>query len=340
MSTTTTPSPTTTRQPAPHEVVWALEQAVVPSRALQVVAELGIADHLGEEPTSTEELATSCSVSPDALRRVLQLLSAHWLFEVDASRVAHTDASRLLRTDRPRSMRAFARLNGLPVAWNAIGALDHAVRTGATGVELVEPGGFYAYLNAHPDEARVFGEAMAAKARADIADVLAAYDFGPFATIADIGGGFGHLLHAVLDAAPAAHGVLFDLPEVIAAADIASGRIDTHAGDFFVDALPAADAYLLMEIIHDRADEEATGILRAIRRAAQPGATVLIIEHTAPDGAADIVSHTLDVVMLAITGGRERTAGQLGTLLRSAGFRPSAVVATAGPTRIVEGVAI
>ena len=340
MSTTTTPSPTTTRQPAPHEVVWALEQAVVPSRALQVVAELGIADHLGDEPTSTDELAASCSVNADALRRVLQLLSAHGLFEVDGSRVAHTDASRLLRTDHPASMRTFARLNGLPVVWNAIGALDHALRTGATGVELAEPGGFFAYLDAHPDQARVFGEAMAAKARADIADVLAAYDFGPFATIADIGGGLGHLLRAVLDSAPAAHGVLFDLPDVIAAADITSDRIHTQAGDFFADALPPADAYLLMEIIHDWPDEEATEILRAIRRAAQPGATVLVIEHTAPDEGADIVSHTLDVLMLAVTGGRERTAGQLGTLLGSAGFRPSAVVATAGPTRIVEGVAI
>ena len=120
MSTTTTPAPTTTTvPPAPHEVVWALEQAVVPSRALQVVAELGIADHLGDEPTSTDELAASCAVDADALRRVLQLLSAHGLFEIDGSRVAHTDASRLLRTDHPASMRAFARLNGLPVAWNA-----------------------------------------------------------------------------------------------------------------------------------------------------------------------------------------------------------------------------
>jgi hypothetical protein len=340
MSTTTAPVPATTRQPAPHEVVWALAQAIIPSRAVQVVAELGIADHLGDEPTSTDDLATSCAVNPHALRRVLQLLSAHGLFAVDGARVAHTDASRLLRTDHPASMRAFARLNGLTVLWNAIGALDHALRTGATGVELAEPGGFFAYLDAHPDEAQVFGEAMAAKARADIADVLAAYDFRPFATIADIGGGLGHLLHALLDAAPTAHGVLFDLPDVIATADITSDRIHSQAGDFFADALPPADAYLLMEIIHDWRDEEATAILRAIRRAAQPGATVLIIEHTAPDEGADIVSHTLDVLMLAVTGGRERTAGQLGTLLRSAGFRPSGVVATAGPTRIVEGVAI
>ena len=257
MSTTTTPAPATTRQPAPHEIVWALEQAVVPSRALQVVAELGIADHLGDEPTTTGELAASCAVDADALRRVLQLLSVHGLFAVDGSRVAHTDASRLLRTDHPASMRAFARLNGLPVVRNAIGALDHTLRTGTSGVELTEPGGFFAYLDAHPDEAQVFGEAMAAKARADIADVLAAYDFRPFATIADIGGGRGHLLHAVLDTAPAARGVLFDLPDVIAATDITSDRIHAQAGDFFVDALPPADAYLLMEIIHDWRDEEA-----------------------------------------------------------------------------------
>ncbi len=341
MSTTTKPAPTgMAPQPAPHEVVWALAEAIVPSRALQVVAELGVADYLGDDPTPPEELAASCAVNADALTRVLRLLSAHGVFEVDGPLVAHTDASRLLRTDHPASMRAFARLNGLPVAWNGYAALDHSLRTGATGVELAEPGGFFAYLDTHSDEARVFGEAMAAKARADIRDVLAAYDFGPFATIADIGGGRGHLLQAVLDAAPGAQGVLFDLPDVIAAADVTSERIRNQPGDFYTDALPPADAYLLMEIIHDWSDDEATAILRAIRQAAKQGATVLIIEHTAPDYGTDIVSHTLDVVMLAITGGRERTTGQLGALLRSAGFRPSAVVPTAGPTRIVEGVAV
>ncbi|CAN5129008.1 hypothetical protein BH24ACT12_BH24ACT12_22360 [soil metagenome] len=119
---------------------------------------------------------------------------------------------------------------------------------------------------------------MTAKAAADVAAVLGAYGFGRFGTIADIGGGRGHLLRAILDVVPTAEGILFELPDVVATLHIDSERLTAQAGDFFVDPLPAADAYILMEVIHDWADAEAAAILRAIRRAAPADAAVLIIE--------------------------------------------------------------
>ena len=324
----------------PHEIVWTLTTALVPARALHVVAELGVADHLAADAVSAKTLAARCGVDPDSLERVLRLLASFGIFERQADGYRHTDASRLLRDDHPMSMRAFARMIGLPAIWSSFAALDSSVRTGAPAIEQVELQGFWAYLGAHPGEAAIFAEAMTAKARADIAAVLDAYDFRPFRTIADIGGGRGHLLQAVLGAAPEAHGVLFDLPAVIDTLEVRTERLTPHAGDFFVDPLPRADAYILMEVIHDWADAEAAAILRAIREAARPGAIVLIVEAIVPEDDADPRVHTLDLIMLALTGGRERTAAELGRLLHGSGFRLSTVIDTDGPIRIVEAVAV
>jgi C-methyltransferase len=323
-----------------HELVWNITNAVITSRSLHVVAELGVADHIDAAPVTAAELAQRCAVDPVALDRVLQLLSAHGVFALTDAGYVHTDASRLLRSDHPMSMRGFARLMNLAVCRTAYSGLDHAVRSGAPSVELADPHGFFSYLEKHPDEARVFGEAMASKAQADIATVLQTYDFHPFRTIADVGGGRGHLLRAILETVPTANGVLFDLPSVVGAVEASSNRLSLAAGDFFVDPLPPADAYLLMEVLHDWPDSEAVAILRAIRRAAAPGASLLIIEDVLPEERADPRARTLDVLMLIVTGGRERSANQFADLLQNADFRLTAVIDTSGSMRIVEGVAV
>ena len=323
----------------PHEIVWTLTNNVIASRCLQVVAELGVADHLGEETVSVKQLASACAADPDSLDRVLHLLTAHGIFDRHADGYRHTGASRLLCTDHPMSMRAFSRMMGMPVIRATFDQLEHSVRTGSPAIELAAADGLWPYLIGHPDEAQIFGQAMTGKAAADTAAVLGAYDFGRFDTVADIGGGRGHLLRAVLDAVPSAEGILFDLPDVIQTLDIDRDRLSVRAGDFFVDPLPTADAYILMEVIHDWPDAEAATILTAIRRAASPGARVLIIENVLREGEVDRRGHTLDVIMLAVTGGKERTGKQLGGLLEGAGFTNSRVIETAGPLRIVESVA-
>ena len=321
----------------PHEIVWTLTNGVIPSRCLNVVAELGVADEIGSDPVGTAALASRCGADPDALDRVLRLLAAHGIFERHPDGYAHTEASRLLRSDHPKSMRAFARMMGLPVFGATFNALEHSVRTGSPAVELVTSTGLWPYLQEHPSEAEVFGQAMTAKAAADTAAIVAAYDFSRFATIADIGGGRGHLLGAILDAAPNAQGILFDLPEVIGSLVIEHERLAPQAGDFFVDALPTADAYVLMEVIHDWGDRECIAILSAISRASSPAATVLVIEDVMPEDQADVRSQTLDVIMLSVTGGRERTVSQLGELFERSGFRLTGVTETTGAMRLVEG---
>jgi hypothetical protein len=221
-----------------HQKIWSLTTAIVASRCLHVVADLAVADHIHDDPVPVDTLADRCEADPTALDRVLYLLTAHGIFTRTASGYGHTDASRPLRTDHPASMRAYARMIGLPVFSALFADLGHTVRTGAPATELSLPGGIWKYLQEHPEETRVFGEAMQAQAAGDIAAVVGAYDFSQFGMLADIGGGRVHLLRSILDSAPHASGILFDLPEVIDSVDLRHERLRPVAGDFFADPLP------------------------------------------------------------------------------------------------------
>src|SRR5215831_4389993 len=247
-------------------------------RGLHAVAELGVADALGESPRSVEELARDTGTHAESLARTLRVLSTEGIFEARDGAWGHTPASRLLRSDHPQSMRSFVRMIGLPVYWRGFEYFADSLRTGQSVQERVVPGGYWKYLTENPEAARLFDEAMMGKAAGQIAGVLKSYDFSSYRTIADIGGGCGHLLAAVLQAAPQAQGVLFDQPHVTAAARAAgmeSERLRMHPGSFFTDALPSADCYLIMQVIHDWDDEKAARILAAIRKAAAPDAKLL-----------------------------------------------------------------
>ncbi len=323
----------------PHELIFSLTNAGVAARCLHVAAELGVADHISERPVSAAELALRCQVDPDGLDRVLRLLSAHGVFSPVSGGYQHSAASRLLRSDHPMSMRAFPEMMGLPIVLRSFDDLDHSVRTGRPAIELSDPDGLWGYLTGAPTERAVFGRAMTARAAGDTAAVLASHDFSASRRIVDVGGGRGHLLHAVLESTGRAHGILFDLPGVIEAAGPAHPRLIRQAGDFFVDPLPAADTYLLMDVLHDWADADALAILAAVRRAGTDDAKVLIIEGILPD-TLDPDSLTLDVIMLAVTGGRERTSHELTRLLHAAGLHLMKVVDTPGRLRIAEAVLI
>lgn len=308
------------------------------ARCLHVVAELGVADALGEQPTDAGTLATAVGAHREALGRVLRLLAAHGVFELRQGRFRHTAASRLLREDHPDSLRSLVRLFGIPAFWDAYGVLGHSVRTGGPATELLHPEGFWNWLAHTPEAATIFDAAMAAKARAQVAAVLAAYDFSGFALIGDIGGGGGHLLRAVLQANPEAKGILFDLPDVVSKFEPAP-RMACQGGDLFNDPLPSCDAYLLMEVVHDWDDDQALAILKGVRRAAPPAGKLLLIEAVIPDVAGPDSARMLDIHMLALLGGRQRTTDEYAYLLRGAGFGLVRTVETRGGVSILEAVA-
>jgi len=337
----TTPATLAPAAPAsapPHELLRDMTTGWVLTRSLQVVADLGVADALGDLPVPATDLASIAGAHPQALERTLRLLGAHGVFAIDAGgRVSHTPASRVLRDDHPRSLRPFVRMMGLPLMQGASEHFAHALRTGRPAVEIGAPDGMFPYLAERPDEARVFGEAMTAKGHAQVAGVLAAYDFTPFGVIGDIGGGHGHLIQAVLDRTPGARGVLFDQPHVLAqVSGLASERLALVPGDFFTDSLPVCDAYVLMEVIHDWADAEATAVLKAVRVAAPPHATLLLVEDIVPETPGPNWARTLDIVMLAVTGGLQRTAREYAALLAECGFRMERVIDTPTGISIVE----
>lgn len=307
------------------------------SRSLHVVTDLGVADALGEQPRTAAALAKEVGAHPQALDRTLRLLAAYGVFAQHEGKFAHTDSSRLLRADHPRSLRPFVQMWGLPFMQASYRHLDSALRTGRPGVELLAPTGLFDYFGDHPGESRIFGEAMKSKARAQVGGILASYDFSPFGVIGDIGGGRGHLLRAVLDSTPTAKGVLFDLPHVIDRVPaLASDRLTLQAGDFFRDKLPSCDAYMLMEVVHGWNDERATAILHAVRAAAPAGAKVLLMEDIIPETPGPHWSKTLDIVMLAVSGGLQRTEQEYEALFDRAGFRMERVIDTPTGISIVE----
>jgi hypothetical protein len=225
----------------------------------------------------------------------------------------------------------------LPVFSTSFAEFGHSVRTGRPALEKVDPRGLWPYLQGHPDESEVFEQAMEAKAHADVAAVLNSYDFSPYRRVADIAGGRGHLITAILDAYEAGSGVLFELPDVAAGVQ-PTPRLDVVAGDFFTDPLPACDAYILMNIVHDWDDDQSRAILSAVAHAGRPaGATVLVIETVMPEGPEDHWAKTLDVLMLAVTEGKERTEAAYRRLFDEAGLELVRTIQTATPFSIVEG---
>lgn len=326
-------------EPNPVSTLLQIAGGYCVPRCLHVVANLGVADALDETPRTAAELAAAVGAHPDALDRVLHLLSAHSVFEVQDNKFRHSPASRLLRTDHPQSMRAFARMIGLPVMWTLYQGLEHSVRTGRPAADKVLPGGLWAHFAEHPEEGGLFNAAMVAKAHGAVAAVVAAYDFSSFGLIGDIGGGRGHLLQAVLDRVPSAKGVLFDQSHVIKeVAGLASERLTLQAGDFFKDALPACDAYLVMEVIHDWNDANSVSILKAIRQAAPPHAKLLLIETMIPDDPGPHWSKNLDIHMLTFIGGRQRTQQGYAALLAKAGFSFKRQIDTRADISILEAV--
>ena len=306
-------------------------------RCLHAIAEIGVADVLDQDARTAEELAASCGASGDALARAMRLVSSYGIFEPCKDGWGHTPASRLLRADHPHSMRSFVRMLGFPFNWKSFELLNHSMQTGEPATEQIIPGGNWSYYAQNPKEGRILDEAMTAKAHGQIAGILAGYDFSRFKTITDIGGGRGHLLQAVLAAVPNATGVLFDQPQVVKdVAAIESTRLKVQGGDFFRDPLPVCDAYLIMQVIHDWDDAQCFEILRAIRRAAPAHSKLLLIGAIIPEDLNPSWIKMLDLFMLVLMGGKERTRDEFENLLTSSGFQLEEVIDVGLGTSILE----
>jgi hypothetical protein len=314
------------------------------SQAIFVAARLDIAELIGDGGgEAVEDLARRAGVQPGPLYRVLRALASVGVFtEASPRRFANTEMSRLLRAGVPGSQHAGAVMIAVHCYPAFEGLLD-SVRTGRAGFETKFGVPLFEHLAKHPDEGGLFDKAMESIHGPETPAMIAAYDFSGFKAICDVGGGNGHTLLQVLRAAPGARGIVFDLPGVvertgphIAAAGMA-WRCTVEAGSFF-ERVPAADGYILRHIIHDWDDEKSVAILRRCREAAAPGARVLVVESVIPPGDEAHPGKWLDLVMLSVPGGKERTAGEYEALLKQAGWTLTRIVPTASPVSVVEGV--
>jgi hypothetical protein len=318
------------------------------SVSISVVAELGIADLLAKGDKTADELADAVSAHGPSLYRVLRALASVGVFaETEGRRFTLTPLAECLRSNVPNSVRQFARFIAIPAASRSWDHLMHSVKTGETGLrKAFDVKNAFDYLRTHPEEAAIFDGAMTDNSRRSAPAIAQAYDFGKFQQLADIAGGHGLLLATILQRFPSLEGVLFDLPEVIAGATntLATYGLDDRCkmigGDFF-QAVPAgADAYMLKHIIHDWDDERALAILRNIRKAMQPSGRLLIVEVVIAPGNEPSFGKLLDLEMLVIPGGRERTSDEYRDLFAGAGFRLAEIHETAAPTSIIEGVPV
>jgi hypothetical protein len=313
------------------------------TQALYVAAELGIPDELASRPLTAAEVARRVGADPDAVYRLMRALAGKGVLQLRRDDTfALTPIGDSLRADVPGSMRAMILLIGNQAQWEHWGALLHSVKTGETAASKLRGTNFFDYLDTNPELAAVFNDAMTSMSAMATDPVLAVYDFSGFGRIVDVGGGHGALLAAVLQSAPDAQGVLFDLPSVVEGArpvlDAAgvADRCTVSAGSF-MDAVPeGGDAYLLKTIIHDWDEETALLILGTVRAAMGAGAKLLLLEMVLPQHASSHFGTMLDLEMLVNAGGKERTRAEYSNLLARAGFRLQRVIETAGPLSIVE----
>jgi hypothetical protein len=332
--------------PPPEAVITQMIFGKWVAMALSVAAKLRVADALAAGPQSVAELAAETDTHAPSLYRLLRALASVGVFaEGPDGRFGQTPLSEVLRSDVPGSMRAVADYCGADWSWRPWGHLLETVRTGETAFDAVFGEQAFAYLAKHPAESAVFNEGMTGFSMQESPAVAEAYDFSPFGTVVDVGGGHGHLLCTVLNLYPGPKGIVFEAPHVAAGATsrIAevglSDRCRVEVGDFFA-AVPAGDAYLMKHIIHDWPDDKAATILRNCRAAAMPGAKLVLVEMVIPPGNDPSPGKLLDLEMLVIASGKERTEAEYAELLAGAGWKLTRIVPTKSPASVIEGAAV
>jgi hypothetical protein len=303
------------------QILWPGAMAV---QAIHAAAKFALADLVADGPKSIKELAEATHTDGSSLGRFLRALTSLGIFAEDTTgRYRQTALSDTLRSDHPESVRPSAMMMGAHFIWKPSGALEETVRTGQPSFERVYGAPFFEYLAGHSDDAAVFNAAMSSSPDY-LAAIAGAYDFSKFERMVDVGGGHGLLLAGILSANPRLCGVLYDLPAVVAGASAVrqepiSQRCEIIGGDFFQGVPTGADAYMLKGIIHDWNDEAALKILKNCRRAIHPEGRLLIMDAVLTQ-STDPTTALMDMLMMVLTSGRERTESEFRSLLQEAGF--------------------
>ena len=331
--------------PAPESAIFDLVVGFWSACAVATVARLGIADRLAGGARTAPELARELGMDADALFRLLRAVASVGVLSRDqAGRFALTPIGESLRSDVPGSQRALIASELDTAHYLPWGRLEESVRTGGPVFEKVfSMKAWEYYRDRNPEEGRLFSANMTAQSELGTQAILAAYPFEDARCIVDVGGAHGALLAAALRQAPGARGILFDQAQVVAGAGEllerfgVADRVQCVAGDFFGELPRDGDVYLLKHILHDWNDADCVRILRQVREAMAPQGRVVVAELPLPEaGEAEPIGAMLDLNMLLMLGGRERTPAEYATLFERAGLRLERVVPTAAPIAVIE----
>ncbi len=332
-----------TTEASPRDALTQLLLGYRYSISIYVAAKLGIANLLKDGPSSCDELARACGASPGALYRMLRVLASAGVFaEDEQGRFTLTPSAGLLQSGVPGSMRAWAILNG-ELWWRPWAELLYSVKTGKPAFNHIYGMGQFEYLAQNSGIAEIFNGTMASLTALAATALISAYDFSEIKTIVDVGGGNGALVAAMLKATPSMRGVLFDLPSVIEEArrvieaEGVAGRCELVAGNFFKSVPSGGDAYILKYILHDWDDEHAITILKNCHSAMRERERLLVVEQLIPPGNEPSMTKLLDLNMLVLLTGRERTEAEYRALFASAGFRMTRVIPTQSLYSLMEG---
>jgi hypothetical protein len=304
-----------------------LIEGMMTAQVVSVLARLAVADELAGGPLTVSELAARVGAAPGPLSRLLSAAAVYGLVRKDdEGRYTLAPAADLLRSDAEGSARGVAIGFLGPPHWQSAGRLEEVVRS-PDPVNPAGPGGIYEYYGQHPEEAAWFARAMG-RVTGMMVDQLTQASFRPLASgrIVDVGGSRGTLLAYLLRGLPDAHGVLMDRGEALteatgylAGAGV-GGRVELVAGDFLREVPPGGDLYVLSQILHNWDDDRARTIVRNCHRAGRPGSGLMVIDWVLPDGPEPSLAHLMDLIMMMVLGGRERTRAEHEALLGPEGY--------------------
>jgi len=332
-----------TASATPRSQLMKMSMAYGVSRLLHVAATLNLADCLADGPRTAEELSGPTGTHAPSLYRVMRALCDLGLFVEDkAHRFSLTPLSEPLKSGVPGSYKATVLMLTGDLFCRSMDNLLYSVQTGKTGFEQAFGVPFFDWLEGHPEQASMFSQTMVGYHGAEHKAVVSAYDFSELDTIVDVGGATGNFLTAILGYYGEPRGVLFDMPHVVcdAPALIRSrglqDRIRIESGSFFDRVPVGGDAYLLSQIVHDWEEGQCLAVLGNCRNAMKPSGRLLVVERVLPSCGMRHPSKRLDISMLVLTGGQERTEQEYRELLAKAGFRLSKVVPTESTVSVIE----
>jgi hypothetical protein len=319
----------------------------IPARAISLVAELGIADLLKDGAKSAKELAIATDSHARSLYRLLRVCASVGVFsENENNQFSNTVLSDLLRSDSPESLKDFSIMIGDNTQFKTWGRFDYAVKTGQPAFDEVFGMPYFDFIGINPKEAKTFNDAMTGMSIGSSMAVLQSYDFSGIKILVDVGGGHGFLLASILNKYPDMQGINFDVPALKADAEAlfaqhgVSNRSHYDSGDFFQTVTTGGDAYIMKHIIHDWNDEQCVAILSNCRKGIKKGGKVLLVEMVLPDGNEPSMGKLLDLQMLSVLPGCERTRAEYADLLEKSGFELTQIVPTPSPYSVIEGMAV